>query len=232
MPITQSYHKVWNIHDEHALLMGLRRLPGETNTQLNTRILNIGKYWEGTTRQGLVNAISSAMGYDQYNVRERRIFLLSHRPWRDATITVTVDGAEQTEVTAGEYDDATTGYIVWADEDEEYTQILEFIDPPDYSRRPGDRKHSGVYIEVEYQYEDKDRIRWHVDKCNPYDEEDERWMGSSPETEGSVKVGALNHTSWVDNVSSGLKNSDGTPTEQLEAIWKSLDTAIPTSWGE
>jgi len=108
--------KLWNQWDEGAALQSLRRLPGETNKALRTRILNLGKFREDSTRQGLVNAISSAMGYDQYNVISRRVFLLTHRPSRASTFTVTYDGVAQTQIDEQLYPDATDGYVVWKDE--------------------------------------------------------------------------------------------------------------------
>lgn len=228
----QTIHKIWNIWDEHAAVMGLRRLPGESNTGLRTRILNIGKYVENSSRQGLVNAISSAMGYDQYNIMTRRIYILTHRPWRDSSFTVTVDGAAQTQIYEDDYITASTGYLVWVDEDGIYTRILEFMDPPSFTRDTTTRRHNGVLVEVTYEYRDGDRVRDYTDRCNPYDTSDESWMGWAPDTEGTVKVRALNDTAWVDDTANGMKMADGTPTERLKAIWREVDSSMPTTWGE
>lgn len=231
MSVTQSKHKVWNLWDEHAALMSLVRLPGETNDELKTRISNIGKFREGVTRQGLVNALSSALGYEQYNTVVRRVFTLTHNPYRTSSFTVIVDDVTQTQVSESSYSTATTGYVVWTDENGEYTRLLEFFDPPSFSRKGTNRKHNGVYVKVTYSYEDGDRIRTITDQCNIYDTEDELFMGWNVEPEGTIKVHALSDETWLDNISHGFKYIDGTPTPKLEAIWKEVDAATPSSWG-
>jgi len=227
----QRAHRIWNIFDEHAALMGLERLPEETNAALKVRIENIGKFMENSGRQGLINALSSALGYNQYNVLTRRIFTLTHTPYRTSTFTVTVDGATQTEITEAEYPTAAAGYIVWADEDGEYTKLIEFVDPPSFTRNATTRKHNGSKVEVTYQYKDGDRVRTYVDKCNDYDEDDDTFMGWYPEAEGSVKIHALSDKNWIDDASNGYKYSDGVPTERLKVIWRDIDAATPSTWG-
>jgi len=56
-------------------------------------------------------------------------------------------------------------------------------------------------------------------------------MGFAPEGEGTIGVHALNDIEWVDNSTNGWKNRDGTPTEQLRAIWREVDAAMPSTWG-
>lgn len=227
----QQYHKLWNLWDEDAALMGLSRLPGESNKEIRTRILNIGKNAENATRQGLINALSSAFGYNTYNVLERRIFLLTHTPYMTSTFVVKVDGVEQTQIDESNYASATSGYIVWKDYDGIYTNILEFIDLPSYSRDSTTLRHNGSYVEVTYQYRDGDYIRTYTDKCNEYDTYDESFMGFSGEVEGSIKVHSLDDDDWLDDTSNGLKNSDGTPTEKLKSIWREIDATVPCTWG-
>lgn len=211
--------------------MSLYRLPGESNTSLQTRIQNIGKYPENSGRQGLVNAISSALGYNQYNILTRRIYILSHLPYRTSTFTVTVDGVLATSIDGDAYSGESTGYIVWKDEEQEYIPILEFRNPPGFSRDVTTRKHDGPLVEVTYTYQDGDRIRVHTDKCNPYDQEDESYMGWSPDVEGSVGVRSLADTEWINASVNGWKNADGTATAKLKAIWHEVDSAMPSTWG-
>ena len=212
--------------------MSLSRLPGESNKLMRTRILNLGKFRENTTRQGLVNAISSALAYDQYNVLTRRIYVLTYTPYRTSTFTVTVNGVTHTQITEDQYISATAGYVVWKDENENWTRILEFIDPPAFTRRPTTRRHNGTTVEITYQHRDGDRVRTYTDKCNPYDAGDESFMGWYPESEGDVKVHALNDVDWIDDPSNGFKNADGTPTEKLKVVWREVDSAMPSTWGK
>ena len=226
--MNQIVHKIWNMWDEHAATRGLRRLPGENNKSLSTRIQNIGKYMENSGRQGLINALSSGLGYDQYNVLTRRIYILTHTPYRTSTFNVTVEDVVHTRITVDDYTTASAGYIVWTDHDGNYTRLLEFIDPPSYTR-DNSRKHNGQKIEVTYQYRDGDRIRKYTDKCNPYDVNDESWMGWAPEDEGSILIRSLADSNWLS--SSIWKNTDGTPTEKLKSVWREVDAAMPSTWG-
>lgn len=227
----QNIHKIWNFWDEHAAILGLTRLPGEGNIDLKNRIQNLGKFTEDSSRQGLINALSSAFGYNQYNVITRRIFILTNVPYITSTFTVEVDDVVQTQVTASTYSTATTGYIVWKDKLGEYTQILEFITPPTFTRDTTTRKHNGSKVEVTYQYRDGDTAYYYTDKCSPYYEDDDSFMGWYPEVEGSIKVRCLNDTEWLDNADNGFKNSDGTPTEKLKNIWRNIDRNSPITWG-
>jgi hypothetical protein len=388
-----------------SVLQGIQRLPDDTNRDLKAKIINLWRFKENTTRQGMVNAISNALGYDQYNIKTRRIFYLSRDPsggaisttgvtgtdnsgcsskdkvlvdtsrnfntvgvvagytvtntadWSAGTVTeiydtlvfvsgsaepsigdlivgagstahgivegvylldtsggswaggdaagiiilssvvgvfqgeninntttaagnvltssgaqstgsalvcsvgftggydsqsdngdtysvapstpftVTVDNVVQTQITEDQYPTATTGYVVWKDLRGNYTRILEFIDPPAYARRSVSRTHDGSYIEILYDYEvlDEDTGRYvtkyQLDKCNPYDIEDESYMGYAPETEGSIGVYPLNDKVWIDNPVNLMKNADGTPTGKLWAIYTTVDRLVPTSWG-
>lgn len=227
---SQEVHKIWNLWDEHAAILGLSRLPGETNSAMKTRIQNLGKYKEDSTRQGLINSLSSTFGYSQYNVLTRRVFILTHIPYRTSTFTVTVGDTTQSQRTEATYSTSATGYIVWKDKFGEYTQILEFLNPPTYTRDTN-RLHTGSKVEITYQYRDGDTVYYTTDKCNDYDDKDESYMGWYPETEGSIKVRCLNDTEWVNNPDNEYKNSDGTPTEKLKNIWASIDRNIPITWG-
>jgi hypothetical protein len=229
MAIQQKVFKISNVWDDHAAKFGLTRLPNEDNISLATRIDNLGKYLENSSRQGLINSLSSALGYEQYNVIVRKIYTLTRQPYRDSTFIVKVDGITQTQIYEGDYPTASSGYIVWKDQTGEYTNILEFIDPPPYTRRV-DRSHSGSLVSVEYQWLDGIAIRNILDSCNPYDPYDMSFMGWAEETVGSVIVNEISNDDWLLDV--GLRDANKVPSEKLKLIWREVDRSLPMTWGE
>ena len=60
-----TYHKIWNAFDEFGLLVGLDRLPRETNANFKKRILDVFKNPGNSTRQGLINSISRELGLEK-----------------------------------------------------------------------------------------------------------------------------------------------------------------------
>ncbi|MGL4820214.1 MAG: hypothetical protein ACRC5C_09555, partial [Bacilli bacterium] len=62
-------HHIWNVFDEFGLMVGIRRLKGERNHSFKTRILDSFKNFRGTTKRGLVNAVSRNLGLAQENVK-------------------------------------------------------------------------------------------------------------------------------------------------------------------
>lgn len=235
--VTQNILHVPTDYDKLAALMGIPRLSTDTNRTLKAKLVSLWSFYENTSRQGMVNAISSSLGYDQYNVMTRRIYILSKQPKKTSTFTVTVDGVTQTRITEATYSTAITGYIVWKNTYGEFGRILEFINPPAYSRKTVSRKHAGSYVQIAYAYEeiDKNNVKlskdW-VDRCNLFDIEDTSYMGWAPETEGSVGIYALNDKVWLEDPTHGMKNADGTPTEKLYGIFHEVDRSNPTTWGE
>ena len=221
-----------------SLLQGIQRLPTDNNRTLKDKIVNLWRFRENTTIQGLVNSISNSLGYDQYNVITRRIFILTHQPAPDTNIIVTVNGSAQTQITEAQYPAASTGYVVWKDSYDHYTRILEFVNPPAYARKTLSRKHDGSYVKIDYQWHEVDHrtnlkiVHNQCDECNPYDAEDTSFMGYYPEAEGSIGVYVLNNKTWLDDSDNGLKNADGTPTQKLWSIMTLVDRMVPTTWGE
>lgn len=77
--MTERYHeRIWNQYDEMALLVGLSRIPGETNLELRERILNHATY--DSTEQGLVNHISEALLTTGYQVAAKTVFTSLRQP--------------------------------------------------------------------------------------------------------------------------------------------------------
>ena len=56
---------VWNSFDGFALLVGLTRLPGETNAQLKARITDAYQNKPGSNFSGLVSSINRELGFDR-----------------------------------------------------------------------------------------------------------------------------------------------------------------------
>jgi len=65
-----NYHHIWNVFDEFGLLVGLDRLPRETNKELKERILDVFKNPGNSTTKGLINSISRELGLkkDEVNI--------------------------------------------------------------------------------------------------------------------------------------------------------------------
>lgn len=222
-------------YDRLAKLMGVVVLPTDTNRDLHAKLVNLWNHFENTTRQGVLNSICNTLGYDTYNTITRRVYTLSEKPSHNSEFIVSVDNVVQTQIDESEYSTATEGYIVWLDYDGGYTRILEFIDPPTYTRREVSRKHYGQFVQVAYQYEywDEDEgiyiTRDIVDKCAPYDPNDESFMGYYPETVGDVGVYVLNDPIWLEN---NMKDDRSRPTSTLWGIFQEVDRLVPTTWGE
>ena len=234
--VTQNKLSIRTDYDKLADLMGLRRLPTDSNVDLKAKLINLWKFLENTSRQGMINSISSALGEDQYNVKTRRMFLLTQQPKTNSTFDVSIDNASVSRIVEANYTSATSGFIVWKGVDGNYGRWLEFIIPPSYTRKEVSREHAGSYVEMAYQYWEIDRnnVRrtksW-VDRCNLFDKNDESFMGWAPETEGPIGVYPLNDKNWLEDPNHGMKYSDGSPTDKLYAIFQDVDRSAPTSWG-
>src|SRR5690606_26483289 len=55
-------HHVWNVFDEFALLLNLRRRELETNEELKERILDVFRFPGNATKIGLIRAIGRELG--------------------------------------------------------------------------------------------------------------------------------------------------------------------------
>jgi hypothetical protein len=227
MAINQKTEYVINTWDDHASKVGYTRLPNESNKSILQRLNNLAMYKENSTVQGLVNSISNVLGYNQYNVISKKIFFLSHDP--ENIISVMVDDVEQEEVDIDNYDDATSGYIIWKDENDKYTPILEFIEPPEFTRR-SDGLHNGVNIIIEYEWKDDNVVKIQTDMGNPYNPYDTRYMGVAPEEPGDVVIIELHNDDDVTDI--GLIDENRVPSEKLKSIWKVIDSITPITWGE
>jgi hypothetical protein len=53
---------VWNVFDEHGLLLDLERIPAEDNVEYQDRILDVYKHRAGPRYRGLVNGITRELG--------------------------------------------------------------------------------------------------------------------------------------------------------------------------
>jgi len=78
MQKSKTYFHHWNQFDEMGLLVGLKRIPRESNIDFRSRIINREKY--NSTKQGLINFISQQLYMDSYNVTEKKSFSVQNAP--------------------------------------------------------------------------------------------------------------------------------------------------------
>jgi hypothetical protein len=159
----QVPHQIFNTFDEMALLVGLNRDPAERNVDFKERLADFWKNGPNSTKQGLVGALSSEFGLETYNTVDKSFFWLDHEPIVESGVYVYVDDVIQVpqlvtyETTPDGwpeipdnpslYSAASSGWILWQDSLGEYTQLLEFIEPP-----------SGNYVTVDYWFEEGNQI--------------------------------------------------------------------------
>lgn len=61
----QSHQALWNVFDEHGLIMDLNRLPGESNSDFSERIKDVPISVGGSTFQGVVNGATRELGLNK-----------------------------------------------------------------------------------------------------------------------------------------------------------------------
>jgi hypothetical protein len=253
---TQQTHEIWSPWDDLGLMVGIKRQPGETNHEIQTRILDVYANRGGPTRQGLVNSISRDLGYEPYNVISKRFFVLDYYPLIDYEVTVTVDNVEWTEQLVEKQPPAegwvypsgtssvtpvysatvasgvTQAWILWRDPAGEYTNILEFLGPP-----PDQSK-----VKISYTYRSGDTyygrtdgdFTVNLDTDLIYGQEGEfrGYNEKNPRAATHVQVHALNDQAYLADTDNGLMTSEGAATELLEAIAAKIRKAAPVVWGE
>lgn len=255
---SQGEHVLWNVWDDLAILVGLSRQPQEDNHYLRKRILENYQFKGDSTLQGLTNAINRELGYKVYNVINKEFYLLELAPSIQHPVTVEVDvragyseydnqvldAIPQPEgwtvpsgiITFHDYDNAVASglpdsWILWRDAQGNYTNILQFIDPPPhkakiritYSYRAGE----SIYTRVE---EDFDEFT-ETDQIYQLEGKYTSRKKVNPDPESSVIIHELNDQDFLTSTAHGLLDSDGVATEKLEAIVESVRKASPILWG-
>lgn len=71
---TVEHHHVWNAFDEFGFLLGLKRLPLESNELFKKRILDVFKNPGGSTQKGILNGLSRELGISK---EELKVFSLN-----------------------------------------------------------------------------------------------------------------------------------------------------------
>lgn len=66
---TIENHHVWNAFDEFGFLLGLNRLPLETNESFRTRILDVFKNPGGSTKEGIINGLARELGISREEIQ-------------------------------------------------------------------------------------------------------------------------------------------------------------------
>ena len=77
--------------DEQGLLVGIRRIPGETNQEFRQRLLGRPRY--DSTKQGLINWISNGLLQADYNVLAPTVFSSLRDPLSSAEYQLIEDPA-------------------------------------------------------------------------------------------------------------------------------------------
>lgn len=243
--ITQKSHKIFNAFDEIGLLVGLERLPWESNHDYRERLAEYRKNNPSSTKQGIVDAIASELGLSRYNALNKAFFVLEHFPSNSYDIKVYVDGVEDPNQlkefsttpegwtvipgTSGVYGDGTEGWIIWRDSEGRYTNLLEFTTAP-----------TGAYVSVEYTHEvdgtaysvtDKDETDTRRDPIYDLPGHWKCYSAATPEATGSPIVIALNDSDVINDSSNGYVDSRGLPTNYFREIVRYITGVSAIGWG-
>jgi len=206
---------------ESGLLLGIPRFPLESNRSYRARLLATGLHWGASTKQGLVNGISTELGLNPYNTQDRAFFALSHQPLLEDPDT---GDALAFSVYVGEtqFSDfditgiATNAYKLWTAADGSASRILEF------KTIPG----TGTIIRIEYyRYEDGIVRRW-TDETTI---DDDRFACMSAETPTSDDIEIYELTD-EDFQNTNLIGSDGLPNSAFKSIVEQLHDIYPLLW--
>jgi len=214
---------LWNSFDEFGLLLGLERLPGETNREFRIRIYNAGKYFGSSTKQGIINATSVELGLARYCSTDKTFFFLTYQPllWDPDTreplsIRVWVNGEEwqdyDTDPTLNRY------FRLWKLPNGETTRAVEISE--------GFTNGSSVKI-VYYRIEDESAERWVDESIYP----DETFIAYHEETPtaGQIEIFEINDPDFKERY---FFDSDGNPNSLYESIVKQIHQLYPILWGQ
>jgi len=214
---------IWNSFDEFGLLLGLERLPGETNREFRLRIYNAGKYFGSATKQGLVNALSIELGCCQYNATNKTFFFLSYQPvLRDPgtndqlSFRVWVNNEEWQNFDL--HPDAENYFKLWKLENGATTRILEI----------SDTFNNGEPLKIiYYRIEDNEPERW-VDE---YEYPNERFMAYKKETpvSGQIEFFELNDPDFKNEY---LLDGDGNPKQIYKSFVEEIHRIYPILWNK
>jgi len=214
--------QVDNSLDEFGRLLGIQRFPLESNVTYKRRLLNASRFWGASTKQGLINALSSEFGTRIYSVESKAYYFLSKQPiLKDLSgaslgFSVYVDNVQYSD-----YDitgSMTTSYKLWKLGDGTPTRILEFKDVP----------LTGAIIRIEYYFlSDGIATLWR----DIGSDENAQFLGMKEETPTSsdIEVYELHDSAFQNRY---LIGSDGLPNAAYEAIVDELHRAYPVLWGE
>jgi hypothetical protein len=73
-------HNLWSSLDELGLLVGLDRMPAESGASYIGRLEQRMLWPPNSSTQGLTNALSIEFGLRPYNIENKNVFFLTHRP--------------------------------------------------------------------------------------------------------------------------------------------------------
>ena len=213
---------IWNNFDEFGLLLGLERLPGETNREFRIRIYNVGKYFGSATKQGIINAVSTELGLTRYCATDKTFFFLSYQPllWdpdtKDAlSFRVWVNGEEWRDYDINPSSDRY--FKLWKLSNGKPTKIVEISE--------GFTNGCSVKI-VYYRIEDGSAERWVDESIYPNDKKFIAYHEEVPAS-GQIELFELNDPDFKNEY---LLDTDGNPKQIYKSFVEIIHRIYPILW--
>jgi hypothetical protein len=253
----QQKLNVWNTFDEFGLLVGLGhwsndgrelkyvRYPGETNSQLKERILDVYKHKANSSYQGLINGLSRDFLLPRYNVVTQYFYYLTEEPYPQCSgIKVYTSGnGSWTEllpqVRASGYAGTTSGWIVWNYPDHDtnygnYTQILEILS----GSLPADETPLRIEYQVLDYYDNQGTptLKWKtdMDSVGILDDDEYKFRvkkATTPNPSSQIVIHRLNNLA-NDPFSGTWYTSEFSATSKLKEVAGYLNNKHPNEWGK
>ena len=217
----QIPHHIASVFDEFGQLLGVPRLPLESNVSYRRRLLLAGANWCASTKQGLVNAISAELDLRIYDTQDRAFFALTHVPLLEDPETgdALVFSVYVGETQFSDFDitgSPSNAYKLWTAADGSASRILEFKTVPG----------TGAQLRVEYyRYEDGIIRRWTDESVT----DDERFLAMSTESPGTEDIEIYELTD-EDFQNTHLIGSDNLPNAAFRGIVEQLHNTYPLLW--
>ena len=213
--------------DDFGLLLGIPRFPLESNVAYRRRLLSSGKAWGSSTRQGLVNGISTELGLPPYNAADKAFFALTYMPILVDPLVDPSDGDSLTfsvYVNATQFSDydltgtTTNSYKLWKFSDGTCSRLLEFKTIPPVNS----------HLRIEYYRLEDGLVRRWTDETN-VDEKNFIAMSAESPAPNQIEVYELTDSNFQ---STYLLDSAGRPTEMYKAIVARIHKMYPILWGK
>lgn len=213
---------IWNSFDEFGLLLGLERLPGETNREFRIRIYNVGRYFGSATKQGIINAVSTELDLTRYCATDKTFFFLSYQPllWDPDTgealsFRVWINGEEWQDYDINPSSDRY--FRLRKLSNGEPTKIVEISE--------GFINGCSVKI-VYYRIEDDSVERWVDESIYPNDKKFIAYHEEVPAS-GQIELFELNDPDFKNEY---LLDADGNPKQIYKSFVETIHRIYPILW--